>query len=48
MISVGFTNLPSEWWHYDYGTKFWAYFNNTDALYSGILDINFPNRFPLH
>jgi len=47
MINAGFTNLPSEWWHYDYGTKFWAYFNNTDALYEGVLDIDFPNRFPL-
>lgn len=47
MIQAGFTNLPSEWWHYDYGTKFWAYFNNTDALYQGVLDIDFPNRFPL-
>lgn len=27
MIMAGFTNLPSEWWHYDYGDKFWAYFN---------------------
>jgi len=26
MLSAGFTNLPSEWWHYDYGTKFWGYF----------------------
>ena len=47
MINAGFTNLPSEWWHYDYGTKFWAYFNNTNALYEGILDIDFPNRFPI-
>lgn len=44
MIQAGFTNLPSEWWHYDYGTKFWAYFNNTDALYKGILDIEFKNK----
>lgn len=47
MINAGFTNLPSEWWHYDYGTKFWAYFKNEKALYKGILDIDFPNRFPL-
>ena len=47
MINEGFTNLPSEWWHYDYGTKFWGYFKNTDALYKGILDIDFPKRFPL-
>lgn len=38
MISVGFTNLPSEWWHYGYGTKFWGYFKGKDALYKGILN----------
>ena len=47
MINTGFTNLPSEWWHYDYGTKFWGYFTNQDALYAGILDIDYPDRFPL-
>lgn len=47
MINAGFTNLPSEWWHYDYGTKFWAYFNNTDALYKGELDLGLNDRFPL-
>ena len=26
MISVGFTNFPKEWWHYDYGNQNWAYF----------------------
>lgn len=44
MHEVGFTNLPSEWWHYDYGTKFWGYFTNQSALYSGILDADFPDR----
>lgn len=38
MIRAGFTNLPSEWWHYDFGTKFWAYFKQRDALYTGFLD----------
>lgn len=47
MIKQGFTNLPSEWWHYDYGTKFWGFFKGQLALYEGILDIDFPNRFPL-
>lgn len=47
MIEAGFTNLPSEWWHYDYGTKFWGYFKNEEALYKGILDMDFPKRFPL-
>lgn len=44
MINAGFTNLPSEWWHYDYGTKFWGYFKNKQPLYRGVLDIDFPNR----
>lgn len=47
MLEAGFTNLPSEWWHYDYGTKFWGYFKNQKALYAGILDIEFPDRYPL-
>ena len=46
MIKAGFTNLPSEWWHYDFGDKFWAYFTGNDAIYEGVIDIDFPNRFP--
>lgn len=42
MIKAGFTNLPSEWWHYDFGTKFWGYFKHRDALYHGILKSDFP------
>lgn len=47
MVQAGFTNLPSEWWHYDYGTKFWSRFTGQPALYKGIIDANLPNRFPL-
>lgn len=47
MIAAGFTNLPSEWWHYDYGTKFWGYFTENNALYNGILDADLPNRIPI-
>mgnify|MGYP003298106664 CR=1 FL=1 len=47
MLEVGFTNLPSEWWHYDFGDKFWAYFTGNEPLYSGIIDADLPNRFPL-
>lgn len=39
MLDAGFTNLPSEWWHYDYGTKFWGYFTGKQPLYRGIGDI---------
>ncbi len=24
MTTVGFTNYPYEWWHYDYGTQMWV------------------------
>ena len=37
MTSAGFTNLPSEWWHYDYGTNFWSYYTGKPAIYTGIL-----------
>jgi D-alanyl-D-alanine dipeptidase len=37
MIEVGFTNLPSEWWHFDYGDKFWAYFTQNKIKYLGYL-----------
>lgn len=36
MIKAGFTNLPTEWWHYDYGDKFWAYYNKKKTLYTGL------------
>lgn len=44
MIKFGFTNLPSEWWHYDFGDGFWAFYNNTFPLYSGIFNNNFLNE----
>lgn len=36
MIEAGFVNLPSEWWHFDYGDRFWAYYKRKPALYKGI------------
>lgn len=36
MTDVGFTNLPSEWWHYDYGDRFWAFYNKKPAIYKGV------------
>ena len=41
MIKAGFTNLPSEWWHYDYGDRFWAYYRNQPAMYKGVMDGRF-------
>lgn len=36
MIKSGFTNLSSEIWHYDYGDRAWAFYNNSKAIYKGI------------
>lgn len=36
---VGFTNLPSEWWHFDYGDVFWADVTNQSVLYKSIYEI---------
>lgn len=31
MINAGFTNLPTEWWHFDYGNQLWAHYHKQDA-----------------
>lgn len=36
MTSVGFTNLPSEWWHYDFGDRNYSNITNTPAIYKGV------------
>ncbi len=36
MTRAGFTNLPSEIWHYDYGDRAWAFYNKKPAIYKGI------------
>jgi D-alanyl-D-alanine dipeptidase len=33
MTDAGFTNMPTKWWHYDYGNKFWAYYTKEPAKY---------------
>ncbi|MEC9484229.1 MAG: M15 family metallopeptidase [Halomonas sp.] len=34
MHAQGFTNLPSEWWHYDFGDQLWAHYGgHGQALY---------------
>lgn len=36
MSHAGFTNLPSEWWHYDFGDRMWAAINKRNSIYRGI------------
>lgn len=34
MTKAGFTNITSEWWHYDYGNQLWAFYHAKDfAIY---------------
>lgn len=46
MTEVGFTNLPSEWWHFDYGDGMWAQIKNENAIYAGRLDAEARNIVP--
>ena len=39
MTSVGFTNYPVEWWHFDYGNSNWAFYTKNKPLYKGILEL---------
>ncbi len=38
MINAGFTNLPTEWWHYDYGDNFWSYYTGKPSIFMGTLN----------
>lgn len=40
MTKVGFSNLPSEWWHYDYGNSSWSFYKSRPVLYKGIFKID--------
>lgn len=40
MIEAGFTNLPSEVWHYDYGNRSWGYYKKKPAIYKGVLEMD--------
>lgn len=40
MLRAGFTNLPSEWWHYDYYDRFYAYYTQTKSRYNGVFEPN--------
>lgn len=46
MTEVGFTNFPSEWWHFDYGDEKWGLYTNNAPFYAGILDAGVRNTTP--
>ena len=40
MEDAGFTNLPSEWWHYDFGNRNHALYSKKEAIYKGVFNID--------
>ncbi len=40
MLGQGFTNLPSEWWHYDFGDQLWAYYGGHDRAHYGATELD--------
>lgn len=44
MTSVGFTNLSTECWHFDYGDRNWASYNKKPAIYKGIFELKKEER----
>lgn len=39
MTDEGFTNIPSEWWHYDYGDSYWGFYKGKPPFYGGFFDL---------
>ena len=39
MIDAGFSNLPSEWWHFDYGNQLWAHHTGHDHAFFGMTSL---------
>ena len=38
MKEAGFSNLPTEWWHFDYGNQNWAYFTEQSSAIFGAVE----------
>ena len=36
MTEAGFTNYPTEWWHWSYGDKYWGFMNDKSAIYGSV------------
>lgn len=37
MTTVGFVNYPTEWWHWSYGDKYWAFMKSEPhAIYKSV------------
>jgi zinc D-Ala-D-Ala dipeptidase len=38
LASQGFINYPSEWWHWSYGDRYWAFASRAPAAFYGAVD----------
>lgn len=38
MHAQGFVNYPTEWWHFSYGDRYWAYYQNAPHAIYGSAD----------
>jgi D-alanyl-D-alanine dipeptidase len=37
LTKSGFVNYPTEWWHWSYGDRYWAYHTgHSSAIYGGL------------
>jgi len=43
MLGAGFTQLPTEWWHFSYGDQIWAVDNAREYAIYGVYErSNYP------
>jgi len=38
MSKAGFVNYPTEWWHWSYGDRYWAYFKKKPFAFYGVIE----------
>ncbi len=43
MTSAGFSSLPSEWWHYDFGNQLWAWSTRQPPARYGAVELALPD-----
>jgi D-alanyl-D-alanine dipeptidase len=39
MSAAGFVNYPTEWWHWSYGDRYWAYHRQTESCYGSVVQL---------
>ncbi|MBY0545513.1 MAG: hypothetical protein K2Q14_08225, partial [Gammaproteobacteria bacterium] len=39
MQAQGFVNYPTEWWHFSYGDRYWAYMQSRESAIYGPADV---------